>query len=70
MNKLVRIGNSDLQTAPIGFGTMHFGVTVDKLQAHRLLDRYSEIPGAVLDTANIYSLGNSAGPFHEQGQYW
>lgn len=47
---------------------MHLGVTVDSTQAHRLLNCYAEIPGAFVDTANIYSLGNSQGPFHERGQ--
>lgn len=68
MNKLVQIGSSDLQVAPIGFGTMHFGVSVDLGQSQRLMDAYAELPGAFIDTANIYSLNNPEGPFHERGQ--
>ncbi|MBO9668503.1 MAG: aldo/keto reductase, partial [Bdellovibrio sp.] len=45
-----------------------FGVTVDQPQSHKLLNAYSELPGAFLDTANIYSLNNPTGPFHERGQ--
>lgn len=68
MNKLNQIGPSDLKVSPIGFGSMHFGVTVDLAQSLRLLDAYSGNPGAFVDTANIYSRNNPLGLFHEKGQ--
>lgn len=68
MNKLNQIGSSDLKVSPIGFGSMHFGVTVDLAQSLRLLDAYAEPPGAFVDTANIYSRNNPLGHFHERGQ--
>ncbi len=66
--QLNQIGSSDLKVSPLGFGTMHFGVTVDSGQALRLLNAYVEHPGAFIDTANIYSRNNPLGSFHEQGQ--
>lgn len=68
MNKLNQIGSSDLKVSPIGFGSMHFGVTVDLAQSLRLLDAYAGNSGAFVDTANIYSRNNPLGLFHEKGQ--
>jgi len=60
--------NSGIKVSNICFGTMTFGTplaivntpgNVDEKQAHALLDRYHELGGNFLDTANIYSGGES-----------
>lgn len=38
MENNVKLGSSDLKAALIGFGTMHFGVTIGLNEAKALLD--------------------------------
>lgn len=66
------LGNSGLKVSNICLGAMNFGKT-DKLFAeyfnssrqcdeetsHKLMDRYAELGGNFIDTANIYTLGKS-----------
>jgi len=60
--------NSGIKVSNICFGTMTFGTPVaifnmagnaDEAQAHKLLDRYYELGGNFLDTANVYCTGES-----------
>lgn len=61
------LGNSNLKTSFIGLGTMNFGASNDEKECHEILDYYTSNGGNFIDTANIYSLGNAAGSFHERG---
>jgi len=59
-----RIGNSDLQTAPIIFGGNVFGWTIDKAQSFKLLDAFFDVGFNAIDTADSYSRwvdGNKGG---------
>ena len=50
-----RLGNSDLETAPIVFGGNVFGWTVDKEQSFKLLDTFFDSGFNAIDTADSYS---------------
>jgi aryl-alcohol dehydrogenase-like predicted oxidoreductase len=53
-----------LDVSPLALGTNVFGWTADAATSHRILDRYVESGGNVLDTADSYSFwaeGNSGG---------
>jgi len=64
MMKKRRLGNSDLQTAPIVFGGNVFGWTVNKEQSFKLLDAFFDLGFNAVDTADVYSRwveGNKGG---------
>jgi len=61
------LGSSDLNLSFIGLGTMNFGAVNDENECHKILDYYSANGGNFIDSANIYSKGNSNGKFHERG---
>lgn len=50
-----RLGNSDLETAPIVFGGNVFGWTVNKEQSFKLLDAFFDSGFNAIDTADSYS---------------
>lgn len=59
-----RLGDSDLQTAPIIFGGNVFGWTVDTEQSFKLLDAFFDLGFNSVDTADVYSRwadGNEGG---------
>lgn len=59
-----KLGNSDLQVAPLAFGGNVFGWTIDEPTSFRLLDRFTAAGFNLLDTADIYSTwapGNKGG---------
>ena len=63
MNKR-RIGNSDLNVAPLAFGGNVFGWTVDETTSFKLLDTFAGSGFNFIDTADIYSVwapGNKGG---------
>ncbi|QKD79482.1 MULTISPECIES: aldo/keto reductase [Actinomyces] len=51
----MRIGDSDLDVARIGFGGNVLGWTADEATSHALLDAYAEAGGNFIDTADGYS---------------
>lgn len=55
----VRFGRSGLKVARVCMGTMTFGREADERTSFRLLDRYLELGGNFLDTADVYSRGGS-----------
>ncbi len=57
--KLRRLGGTGTLVSELCLGTMTFGWTVDAPGSHRILDRFAEAGGNFLDTANVYSSGNS-----------
>ncbi len=53
------LGQSDLSVSVFGLGTMTFGDEADESTSHAILDRYVEGGGAFLDTADVYTRGES-----------
>lgn len=59
-----KLGNSELEVAPLAFGGNVFGWTVDEQTSFKLLDRFADAGFNLIDTADIYSAwapGNSGG---------
>ena len=59
-----KIGNTDIEIAPLIFGGNVFGWTADEATSFRLLDEFSESGFDTIDTANSYSSwvpGNKGG---------
>jgi aryl-alcohol dehydrogenase-like predicted oxidoreductase len=59
-----KLGQSDLEFAPIAFGGNVFGWTVDEATSHRILDNFVDAGFSFIDTADIYSRwkpGNKGG---------
>ena len=54
-----RLGQSGLKVARICLGTMTFGREADEAMSFKLMDRYVELGGNFLDTADAYSTGAS-----------
>ncbi|HLM19866.1 MAG TPA: aldo/keto reductase [Acidimicrobiia bacterium] len=53
----VRLGRSGLPVSRICLGTMTFGLQVDEVGSHAILDRASELGVTFLDLADVYPLG-------------
>jgi len=59
-----KLGNTNLQTAPIVFGGNVFGWTLDEKESFRILDEFVDAGFNTIDTANVYSRwvpGNEGG---------
>ena len=59
-----RLGQSDLEFAPIAFGGNVFGWTADEATSHRILDAFVDAGFSFIDTADVYSRwapGNKGG---------
>ena len=50
-----RIGNSDLDIAPLVLGGNVFGWTADEATSFRILDAFVDAGGTMIDTADVYS---------------
>ncbi|KRC80274.1 aldo/keto reductase [Sphingomonas sp. Root241] len=55
MSKLRELGTSGLLTPPLVLGGNVFGWTADKATSFRILDRFVERGGVMIDTADVYS---------------
>ncbi len=55
----VRLGRCGLQVSRVCLGTMTFGREADEPTSFKLMDRYLELGGSFLDTADAYSAGVS-----------
>jgi len=55
----VGLGASGLKVSPICLGTMTFGREADQETSFRIMDRYLELGGNFLDTADVYSSGGA-----------
>ncbi|MEB4615871.1 aldo/keto reductase, partial [Leucobacter sp. M11] len=53
------LGDSGIDVFPIALGTSVFGWTVDRGMSLRILDRFSELGGTLIDTADNYAAGQS-----------
>jgi len=59
-----KLGNSDIEFAPIAFGGNVFGWTADEATSHGLLDAFVDAGFSFVDTADVYSRwfpGNKGG---------
>jgi len=59
-----KLRQTDLEVSDVCFGGNVFGWTADQLESFRLLDRFMELGGNFIDTADVYSAwkeGNSGG---------
>ena len=65
MTLLRELGTSGLMTPPLVLGGNVFGWTADKAASFRLLDRFVEKGGVMIDTADVYS---SWVPGHRGGE--
>jgi aryl-alcohol dehydrogenase-like predicted oxidoreductase len=59
MMEIVRLGRSGLKVSRICLGTMTFGAGADEAMSFALMDRFAELGGTFLDTANVYNGGLS-----------
>ena len=53
--KKTTIPRTELQASTLALGTDYFGSTVDRATSMRLMDRYLEAGGNVIDTAELYA---------------
>jgi aryl-alcohol dehydrogenase-like predicted oxidoreductase len=53
------LGRTGLKVSELCLGTMTFGREADERTAHAMLDRFREVGGTFLDTANVYVQGES-----------
>ncbi|MCX4094652.1 aldo/keto reductase [Nocardia sp. alder85J] len=56
-------GATGLEICPIVLGTMQFGWTLSGVESMRVLDRYRELGGNVIDTADMYGGDQSVESF-------
>ena len=54
-----KLGNTGTAVSSLCLGTMTFGSETDEENSHRQLDRFVEVGGNFIDTANVYSGGVS-----------
>lgn len=63
LNHYVTLGNSGLRVSPFCLGTMTFGKEwgwgSTEEESHAIIDRFCELGGNFLDTANFYTKGHS-----------
>ncbi len=59
---------ADTEVFPIALGTMHFGTVIESSAAETLLDRYVELGGDFIDTANNYATWTPGGRGGESEQ--
>jgi len=57
--KTVRVGHSGLMVSSVCLGTMTFAREADEKTAFDIIDSYRDLGGFYLDTANVYSQGES-----------
>ncbi len=53
------LGNSGCAVSTLALGTMTFGVETDEAGAHAQLDRFVDVGGTLVDTADVYGDGMS-----------
>lgn len=63
LDKYITLGNSGLRVSPLALGTMTFGEDFgwgsSVKESEQILDRYTELGGNFIDTANFYTKGHS-----------
>jgi len=56
--KKVKMGHSSLEVSLLGLGAINFGTTTDEAIAFEIMDKYVELGGNFIDTANNYAIWN------------
>ena len=64
--KKVQIPRTNLQASVLALGTDYFGSTVDRETSMQLMDRYLELGGNVIDTAELYARWVPGGEFQSE----
>jgi aryl-alcohol dehydrogenase-like predicted oxidoreductase len=59
MDEYRTLGRTGLKVSPLGLGVMTFGWGADETAARALFDRYREVGGNFIDTADLYADGES-----------
>lgn len=63
LDKYITLGHSGLRVSPFALGTMTFGEDLgwgsSVKESEQILDRYTELGGNFIDTANFYTKGHS-----------
>jgi aryl-alcohol dehydrogenase-like predicted oxidoreductase len=59
MNEYRTLGRSGLKVSPLALGAMTFGWGAERDAARRVFDRYREVGGNFVDTADLYANGTS-----------
>lgn len=59
ISRLRRLGQSELRVSPLAIGGNVFGWTTDAETTDAILDRYAELGGNFIDTADSYASGRS-----------
>lgn len=54
-----KLGTSGLQVSALALGAMTFGAETDEAEAHRMIGRFLEAGGNLIDTADVYARGAS-----------
>src|SRR5215472_16669627 len=54
-----RLGGTGLKVSELCLGCMTFGRETDEANSRKIIDRYLELGGNFLDTANVYAAGAS-----------
>ena len=57
--EFVRFGKSGVKLSRLCLGTMTFGREADEETSFKIMDRYVEMGGNFLDTADAYSIGRT-----------
>ncbi|MCU0520893.1 MAG: aldo/keto reductase [Anaerolineae bacterium] len=57
--EITRMGRSGLKVSRVCLGTMTFGSGADEAMSFQIMDRFAELGGTFLDTANVYNGGVS-----------
>ena len=53
------LGRTGLKVSELCLGTMTFGAATDEATGHQMLDRFVDVGGTFIDTADVYSAGKS-----------
>ena len=53
------LGRSGMKVSEVCLGAMTFGREADEATSHRMLDRFAELGGTFVDTADVYGPGTS-----------
>ena len=53
------LGRSGMKVSEVCLGAMTFGREADEVTSHRMLDRFAELGGTFVDTADVYGPGTS-----------
>ena len=68
--KKKKLGSSGLEIAPLALGGNVFGWTVDERRSFEILDEFAAAGFNMIDTADVYSDGESEGSDAEKASFF